>query len=41
MCLLEVLKNEFAEVHETMFHGIERQRDHIFYILGIEKSDLD
>jgi hypothetical protein len=24
-----------------MFQGVERQRDSIFYILGIEKSDLD
>jgi hypothetical protein len=36
-----MLKNDFAYVDDAMFRGIERQREIIFYILGIEKSDID
>jgi hypothetical protein len=39
--LLEVLKNEFGEVDETMFQGVERPYEPNFSILVIEKSDLD
>jgi hypothetical protein len=41
MFLLEVLKNDFGEVDESMFHDVERPFGSIFYILGTEKSDLD
>jgi hypothetical protein len=36
-----MLKNDFADVYEAMFQVIERQREIIFNILGIEKSDFD
>jgi hypothetical protein len=36
-----MLKNDFADVDEAMFQGIKRQREIIFYILSIEKSDFD
>jgi hypothetical protein len=36
---MNVLKCEFGEVDETVFQGVERHREHILYILGIEKSD--
>jgi hypothetical protein len=39
--LLDVLKNDFVEVDEAMFHGVERSCEIIFCILGIEESDLD
>jgi hypothetical protein len=35
-----VLKINFADFNETTFH-VERPFERIFYILGIEKSDLD
>jgi hypothetical protein len=38
---LDVLKNDFGEVDEAIFQGIERPNELIFSILGIEKSDLD
>jgi hypothetical protein len=41
MCLLEVLKIDFDEVGEAIIQGVERPCEHIFCILGIEKSDLD
>jgi hypothetical protein len=40
MCLLDVLKNDFVEVDEAMFHSVERQCEIIFCILGIKKSAL-
>jgi hypothetical protein len=40
ICLLDVLKNDFGEVDEAKFQGVERPYDLIFCILGIEKSDL-
>jgi hypothetical protein len=40
-CLLDVLKNDFGEFNEAMFHGFKRPCEIIFRILGIEKSDLD
>jgi hypothetical protein len=27
MCLLDVLKNDFVDVDESMFQGVEKQRD--------------
>jgi hypothetical protein len=39
-CLLNVLKSEFVEVDEAMFHDVERPQERIFYILGIKKSEL-
>jgi hypothetical protein len=36
-----VLKINFADFDEAMFHDVERPFERIFYILGIEKSDLD
>jgi hypothetical protein len=41
MCLLKVLKVHFGDVDEAMFHDVERLFEHIFYILDIQKSDLD
>jgi hypothetical protein len=41
LCLLDVLKNEFGEVDEAMFQGVERPCEPIFCIQGIEKSYLD
>jgi hypothetical protein len=34
------LKNDFGEFEETMFQGVERPYEFIFYVLGIQKSDL-
>jgi hypothetical protein len=36
LCLLNVLKNDFGEVDEAMFEGIEGPFEPIFCILGIE-----
>jgi hypothetical protein len=36
-----VLKINFADFDEAMFHYVERPFERIFYILGTEKSDLD
>jgi hypothetical protein len=41
ICILNVLKNDFGEVDEAKFQGVERPRDIIFCIFGIEKSDLN
>jgi hypothetical protein len=38
---LYVLINDFAEVDEAMFQGVERPYKLTFCILSIEKSDLD
>jgi hypothetical protein len=38
ICLLEVLKNDFRKVDETIFQRIDRPCELIFYILGIEKK---
>jgi hypothetical protein len=40
ICLLKVLKFDFGDVEEAMFHYVERQFERIFYNLGIKKSDL-
>jgi hypothetical protein len=37
---LDVLKNDFGEVDEAMFQGVERSYELVFCILSIEKSDL-
>jgi hypothetical protein len=37
---LDVLKNDFGEVDEAMYGGVERPYKLIFCILGIEESDL-
>jgi hypothetical protein len=34
-------KNDFVEVDEAIFQGVQGPCEHIFCILGIEKSDLD
>jgi hypothetical protein len=39
--LLDVLENDFRDVHEAMLKGVHTQCEHIFYILGIEKNDMD
>jgi hypothetical protein len=36
-----VLKNDLGEFDEVMFLGVERPRELIFFIRGIEKNDLD
>jgi hypothetical protein len=41
MYLLNVLKCYFGDVDEAIFHDVERPFERIFYILGIQKSDLD
>jgi hypothetical protein len=35
------LKNDFGEVDEAMFVGVERPNEFILCILGFEKSDLN
>jgi hypothetical protein len=37
--LLDVLINDFAELDEAMFEGVERPYEIIFCILSIEESD--
>jgi hypothetical protein len=39
--LVNVLKCKFGDVDEAIFHDVERQAERIFYILGIQKSDLE
>jgi hypothetical protein len=39
--LLDVLKIDFREVDDSMFHGIEGTCELILCFLDIEKSDLD
>jgi hypothetical protein len=38
---VNVLKYDFVDVDEAMFHDVERIFERIFYILGIQKSVLD
>jgi hypothetical protein len=38
ICLLDVLKNDFGEVDEAMFQGVERPYEHMFCIQGIENT---
>jgi hypothetical protein len=38
--LLNVSQSDFGDVDDAMFHYIERAFERIFYILGIQKSDL-
>jgi hypothetical protein len=40
ICLLDVLKNDFCEVDETMIQGVERPLEIGFRIQDIEKSDF-
>jgi hypothetical protein len=40
ICLLGVLKNDFDEVDEAMFQGVQGPFLLIFNISGIEKSDI-
>jgi hypothetical protein len=37
----EGLKFDLGDVDEAMFHVIEKPFESIFYILGIQKSNLD
>jgi hypothetical protein len=39
-CPLNVLKCDFGDVDEAMFHDVERSQERILYILEIKKSDL-
>jgi hypothetical protein len=39
--LLNVLRINFGDVDEALFHDVVKQLERIFYILGTEKSDLD
>jgi hypothetical protein len=39
--LLDVLKNDFGEVVEAVFQGVERPCELIFFTVCFEKSDLD
>jgi hypothetical protein len=39
--LLDVLENDFGEVDEAMFQDVERANELIFYILKIEKKDMN
>jgi hypothetical protein len=41
ICLLVVLKCVFGEVDEASFLGVERACKVIFFLMGIQKSDLD
>jgi hypothetical protein len=41
ICLLNVLKITFAYIDDAFIHDVERPFDRIFYILCIEKSNLD
>jgi hypothetical protein len=41
ICLLNVLKSNFGDFDESMFHNVVKPLERIFYIKGIEKSDLD
>jgi hypothetical protein len=36
MCLLDVLKNDFGEVDESMLQCVEMQSELIFWILDID-----
>jgi hypothetical protein len=38
---MDVLENDFGEVDEAMSHEFERTFKRIFYILSIEKSNVD
>jgi hypothetical protein len=38
---VNVLKCDFGDIDETMFHVVKRTNECIFYILGIEKRVLD
>jgi hypothetical protein len=37
---VNVLKRDFGDVDEAMFHDVERKFESIFYILHIQKSFL-
>jgi hypothetical protein len=39
--LLNILKNDFGEVDEEKFQGVERPCELIFCFVVIKKSDLD
>jgi hypothetical protein len=41
ICRQDVLRCDFGDVDEAMFHDDERPFERIFYILGTQKSDLD
>jgi hypothetical protein len=41
ICLLKVLKFHFVDVDDEMFHDVELHFERIFFIQGIQKSDLD
>jgi hypothetical protein len=41
ICLANVLKCDFGDVVEAMFHDVEKTFDCIFYIHGIQISVLD
>jgi hypothetical protein len=39
--LLDVLIIQFSDVDEAMFQVVERQCELIFYVLGIQKSEVE
>jgi hypothetical protein len=41
ICLRGDLKNDFGEVEEAMFQGVEWPFEFIFFNLSIQKSNLD
>jgi hypothetical protein len=41
ICHLNVLKYDFGDIHSTMLHEVERPFESIFFILGIQKSNLN
>jgi hypothetical protein len=41
ICFVNVLKCDFGDVDETMFHDVERTFERIFLLLGIQKRVLD
>jgi hypothetical protein len=41
ICLPNVLKCNFGDVDEAMFHDVERPYEHIFFLLSMERSHSD
>jgi hypothetical protein len=40
ICLHDILKNDFGEVEEALFRGVERPYELILCILSTKKSEL-
>jgi hypothetical protein len=41
ICILEVLKNDFGEVHEVTFQGVERPYDSFSASWDSKKNELE